>query len=169
MKYFTTSELVKSLAVPVFTFGIGAVAQLGHIMNDSGFNGIDSTFIFSLMLMLLGGVLPMLMTLFGHVHTERYFVKRIILIPAVWLISNLVNGFCQSNAIIATLSGDGSLLQFTLQFVFFVAELLFLILKIWDEYTSGGERAVTILSDPYLWLFIDTIYSFAFDVWFKTT
>ena len=167
MKYFTTSELVRSLAVPVFTFGIGAVAQLGHIMSDSGFSGIDDTFIFSLMLMLFGGVLPMLMTLFGHVHTERYFIKRIILIPAVKLILNLVQHFCESNFIIGTLSGDGSLLQFTLEFVFFVADLLFLILKIWDEDTTGGERAVTILSDPYLWFLIETVYSFAFDVWFS--
>ena len=108
------------------------------------------------------------MTLFGHVHTERYFVKRIILIPVVWLTANFVQHFCQSNFVIGTLSGDGSLLQFTLQFVFFVFELLILILKIWDEYTSGGERAVTILSDPYLWFFIVSVYVYAFDVWFKT-
>lgn len=164
----TTSELVKSLAIPMITFGIGAVAQLGHIMNDSDFNGIDDTFIFALVNMVLGGILPILMTLFGHIHTERYFLKRIIAIVACVVLSNFVQGLFQRNVVINTLSGDGTLLQFTVEFVFCAGELLFNILKVQDENTTDSERSVMLLSDSIFWLLLANIYHWAFVVWFKT-
>lgn len=146
MKYFTTFELVRSLAVPVFTAVYGIVGLLGYITQS--FEGFNYNFFFPLAMLLIGGVLPILMTLFGGVHTERYFLKRVIEIVVCFVIMQYV-----------ILQMSVTVLSFIIMTAFLGAKIVFELLKIQDDETTGRERAVMLLSDPIYWLFANDIYN----------
>ncbi len=146
MKHFTTSELVRSLALPAFTFFYGTVALLGYVTQN--FERFDYNFFFPLVMLLFGGVLPALMTVFGDIRTERYFLKRAIEIVVCFVIMQYV-----------ILQISVTVLSFIIMIVFLGAKIVFELLKIQDDETTGGERAVMLLSDPIYWLFANNIYN----------
>lgn len=99
-------------------------------------------------MLLLGGVLPALMTALGGIHTERYFLKRAIVIAVCFVIMQYVI-YQMSVTVLSSL----------ISFVFLGAKIVYELLKIQDDETTGGERAVMLLSDPIYWLFVNNIYN----------
>ena len=98
---------------------------------------------------IIGGILPIILTLTHSIHTEHYLKKRIITIIVVYV----ANGFIG-------LFGNG-VTMLALYMIIGIGAVLFQILKIQEENTLGKERLVLILSDPIVYW---TIYWFIF--WF---
>lgn len=81
MKNFTKPQLIKSLAFPIATLLYSVLEFLSEICSF----WVDSFTVFDivcaaffLLVVLAGGVLPVLLTVFRNIHTERYFFKRLI-------------------------------------------------------------------------------------------
>lgn len=142
MRNFTVSALIKSLALPVFTFIYGLISLLGYITQSwEGFATIN--FYLPLAMMFLGGVLSALLTLFRDIHTERYFFKRLCVFAVCYVL-----WFVHLQMAVSVLS---SIILFAL----IGGKIVYEILKVQDEDTTSGERAVMLLSDPLMYLFIN--------------
>lgn len=150
MSNFSRRELIGSLLCPFLTLFWGAIRFVNDILIlGMGFTGRDAFHIMYIVAFFIGGILPAILTLALGVHTERYLKKRLIVIVVVYLLD----------------SGIGLIgypvVMFSLSALVDVGAVLYQILKVQDEDTSGSQRAVLMLSDPVLyWL----IYWFIF--WF---
>ena len=146
MKNFTVSQLIRSLIMPLFTFGYGIIAFVGENKNGfASFNGYDAVRMtyMPLVTLLLGGLLPILLTLFRNIHTERYFIKRLCVFVACYVLNYV--GMKMPFGILSTL----------LFIAILVGDVVYELLKVMDEDTTKGERAVILLSDFFIWLSID--------------
>lgn len=146
MKNFTKLELLKSLAMPIGTFLFGAVALGGEIKSgEVYFTGYAAvrTLYYPLAVMLIGGVLPAALTFFCNIHTERYFFKRLcaygVCYVYLWIGGQFSFGILSTIWHIMTAAGN----------------VVWVLLKVQDEETSGGESAVMFISDFYLWFCLD--------------
>ena len=144
MKNFTIPALIKSLVFPVFTFIYGLISLLGYVTQSwEGFATIN--FLLPLAMMLLGGVLPAFLTFFRDTHTEKYFVDRLRVFAVCYVLWYLIHFIAMS--VISSL----------ITFALIGGKLVFEILKVWDGDTTGKERAVMLLSDPMLYLFVNDV------------
>lgn len=87
MKNFNVEQLAKSLIMPTLTLAYGATALVDeHTSGTVAFTGYDtvrSTY-FPLVTIILGGLLPVLVTILKNIHTEKYFLKRLCMYLALW-------------------------------------------------------------------------------------
>lgn len=143
MPYFTKKELVMSLFCPVFTFLWGLLHAVFYFPWD---RISDARFweYFNLSLgmaaMLLGGVLPAVLTWRFKIRTDGFLIKRLIFIAAVVAIHKFLEYFGFYG---------GTITYFWLYLIVNVTALLLQYLTTKD--VTKGERAVLVLSDPVLW------------------
>lgn len=90
----------------------------------------------------IGGVLPIILTLSLKIHTERYMLKRFICCVCFYLFRNLM-------------MGDPTFI-FVFEMLVAVLIIIFEVVKIQDEYTTGSERTV-LLSDPVIFWMIEIL------------
>ena len=151
MPYFTKKELIMSLFCPViillwgayeFVFGI----PWGRSLAEVCFRGWLDLLI-ALVKLLVGGVLPIVLTLRLKIRTDSYFWMRLIVIVVVYFLNRLIEGYA-----IPFFSGDMTVTVFLLHLIVNVAAVILQILlfKRLDNITKG-ELAVIALSDPCLW------------------
>lgn len=88
---------------------------------------------------LIGGILPIILTLAGKIHTEQYLKKRLITIVTVYVLTGFVS------MIVYTV------IMYPLQMLVYIGALIYQFMRVQDEDTSGGERAVIMLSDPIVY------------------
>lgn len=131
MPYFTKKELIMSLCCPVITFLWGC-----HILL-SGFPLIG------LVALLIGGVLPVILTLRFKIRTDSYLLIRFIVIVVVYGLNRFFENF--------GFPGGTSVSDFVLHMIVNVTAVLLQYLAVKDEDVTKGERAVLVLSDPILW------------------
>lgn len=93
---------------------------------------------------LIGGVLPIILTLSLKIHTERYMLKRLICFVAFYMFRNLMMG--------------SPMVIFAFELLIGVLIIIFEVVKIQDELTTGSERAVLLLSDPVIYWLIEIIW-----------
>lgn len=94
--------------------------------------------------LLVGGVLPIVLTLRFKNRTDSYFVMRLIVIVVVFFLNRLIERYA--------FPGETTVTFFLLHLIVNVAAVLLQILmfkKLGD--TTKGELAVIALSDPCLW------------------
>lgn len=149
MRGFTKRELIGSLFCPALTILWGSVRFLVDLTCGLKFKGEGSFRLAAIFAVIIGGILPIILTLTHSIHTEHYLKKRIITIIVVYV----ANGFIG-------LFGNG-VTMLALYMIIGIGAVLFQILKIQEENTLGKERLVLILSDPIVYW---TIYWFIF--WF---
>lgn len=146
MSAFTKKELFMSLLMPTIVFlWYGSISVSKLIVQD------DKTLffpfhMFCIAVSLIGGVLPIILTLSLKIHTERYMLKRLVCCVFFYMFRNLMMG----NPI-----------------VIFIFELLvggiiifYEVLKIQDEYTTHSERAVLLLSSPVIFWVLEIIWRY---------
>lgn len=146
MPYFTKKELIMSLFCPVFTFLWGLLHAVFYFPWDRIAEvGLLSLYelLVGLAAMLVGGVLPAVLTWRRKIRTDRFFIKRVIIIAVVYWINRY--GIHALPVTKTFFSG------FVLYMIVNVTAVLLQYLTVKDEDVTKGERAVLILSDPILW------------------
>lgn len=114
-----------------------------------GLTGKDTFHIMYIVAFFIGGILPAILTLALGVHTEQYLKKRIIVIVIVYVANNCIGmiGYPVIMIPLYVLVGVGS--------------VVYQVVKVQDEDTSGSERAVLMLSDiTVYWLLYYCVYWF---------
>lgn len=151
MPYFTKKELILSLFFPVILFLWGVLDFVlgipwGWDLAEVGFRGWLDLLI-ALARLLVGGVLPIVLTLRFKIRTDSYFLMRLIVVVVVYFLNRLIEGYA-----IPFFSGDMTVTVFLLHMIVNVAAVLLQILmfKRLDNITKG-ELAVIALSDPCVW------------------
>lgn len=96
---------------------------------------------------LIGGIIPIILTVVFKIHTEEYLKKRLITIAVVYVSFNCIGmiGY--------------QVVMFAMEMVVGVGAILFQVLKVQEESTLGRERVVLMLSDLIVYW---TIYWFVF-------
>lgn len=148
MKNFTLPQLIKSLVMPLLTLGYGAVALVGEAFAGAeaftGFSAVRAI-LTPLVMIVLGGLVPVLLTILKNIHTERYFLKRLcmwgVCFALVFLGGQLTFGIVSTLLFVAIFGGD----------------IVYELVKVMDEDTTKGERAVILLSDFFIWFCVDYI------------
>lgn len=137
---FSLRELLCSLCCPVITFLWGAVRLVNDILIlGMGFTGMDTFHLTYFPAVLIGGILPAFLTIALHVHTERYLIKRLAVVVAVYV----CNGFIG-------LIGY-PVVMFVLYMLVGIGAVFFQLFKVQDEDTDNAETAVIMLSDPVVY------------------
>ena len=109
------------------------------LSSGADFTGKGSFRLTALIAILVGGILPVILTLARKIHTEQYLKKRIITIVIVYV----ANGFIGHIGI--------PVVSVVLYMLVGVGAVIYQIIKVQDEDTSGGERIVLMLSDPIIY------------------
>ncbi|MDE6733474.1 MAG: hypothetical protein K2J77_11440 [Oscillospiraceae bacterium] len=147
MPYFTKKELIMSLCCPVITFLWGFYNFVFGIPYGRDLAEISFWIYLSLLVglaaLLAGGVLPIVLTWRQKIRTDRFFIKRIIIIAVVFWINRY--GIDALPFEMTFFSG------FVLYMIVNVTAVLLQYLTVKDEDVTKGERAVLVLSDPILW------------------
>lgn len=157
MKGFTKSEFALSIACSSLAL-LWAVARfvLDIIWETNNGNFISVRLVYPIAA-LIGGVLPIILTIALRIHTERYFVKR----AAVTVVAPVI-----------IYSVAGELVKYYGMYLVYqigicLAGILYDVLKNQDEATIGRERAVLFLSNPlFYWIIKDAWYGL---IYFTTT
>lgn len=149
MSGFSAKQLIMSLCCPFLCFLWGIIRFTVDI--TSGARAIICSGPCSCSAVLLGGILPAVLTLSLKVHTEDYLIKRLITIAVVYII----NGFIGQIGV--------PVVMFTLYMLFGVGAVFFQIFKVQSDENSHLESAVLIISDPIVYW---TIYWFVFWIFY---
>ena len=147
MYNFTRKELVGSLCCPALTILWCIIRVLTDLSWGAEFTGKGFFRLTPFIAFFVGGFLPIILTLACKIHTEHYLKKRLILIVIVYVF----NGFIGLIGV--------PVVMFALYMTVGIGAVIYQLLKVQDEDTSGGERAVIMLSDPIVYW---TIYHFIF-------
>lgn len=138
----TRRQLICSLACPAVCFLWGSLYIVVYLANGSLFTNqplADCGYFASIV---LGGIVPALITVIGKVDTESYLKQRGFIILVVFA------------AFRAMTIGAMKPIHFYLYIAIGLAAILYQILHVQDELTTHSERAVLILSDPVIyWTF----------------
>lgn len=143
---FSKKELFMSLSMPTIVllwYGSVSVAKLIVPDDKPPFSAFH---IFCIAATLIGGVLPIALTLSLKIHTERYMLKRFICCVGFYVFRNLM-------------MGDPRVI-FVFEMLIAVLVIVFEIVKIQDEDTTGSERTVMMLSNPIIYWLIEIIWRF---------
>lgn len=150
MSNFSRRELIGSLLCPFLTLFWGTLRFVNDILIlGMGLSGKDTFHIMYIVAFFIGGILPAILTLALGVHTEQYLKKRIIVIVIIYVANNCIGmiGYPVMMIPLYVLVGVGS--------------VVYQVVKVQDEDTSGSERAVLMLSDiTVYWLLYYCIYWF---------
>ena len=147
MPYFTKKELIMSLFCPAiillwgtyeFVFGI----PWGRDLAEVGFWGWLST-LGDLARLLVGGVLPIVLTLRYKIRTDSYLLMRLIVIVVVYFLNRLIERYA--------FPGETTVTFFLLHMIVNVTAVLLQILMFKKLDITKGELTVIILSDLCLW------------------
>lgn len=139
MREFEKKELIGSLFCPALTLLWGTLRILLDSSWGAEFTGRGSFRLTTFVAVFIGGILPIIMTLAGKIHTEQYLIKRLITIVIVYVITGFIG-----------LIGY-PVIMFPLEMLVYIGAIICQIMKVQNENTSGGERAVLILSDPIVY------------------
>lgn len=147
MNSFSKKDLLMSLVCPFLCFLWGVAHITIGLIDDYSFiefftgKYFPNSICFAAVL--VGGILSAVLTLTLKIHTESYLLKRLAVIGAV-IILHQVLLFLIMNALIfeLVLSLAG------------IAAVIYQILKVQNEDTSVGQRAVIMMSDPVLYCMI---------------
>ncbi len=153
VKDFSKLELAGSLAVPILTFLWGLTTVIDHPSLISELLGKGGYCIAYLLAMISGGALPIFLTLKYNIHTEDYLKKRIIFIIVVRIIF-----FFAANSHLMLMP------KFFLFIVLCVGAIIYEVFKIQEDYSTNGERAVIMLSDPVIYWTLEIFISFFIDI-----
>lgn len=145
--YFTKKELLMSLCCPAITFLWGLLSVVFYFPwgKDLSENGVSLLMppIIGLTAALVGGVLPVVLTLRLKIHTEKYLIPRLLIIVIILMCNRFIGNLF--------IPGGTAVSTFVLYMVFNVGAVLIQILKVQNKDTLPSERAVLILSDPILY------------------
>lgn len=152
MNSFTKKELILSLLFPFLTFLWG----VGNVITPIFFEGsIKDSFVYTgtyfpnvtwVVAILIGGILPAVLTLTLKVHTEQYLKKRLCVLALIIVVFQIVNHVMSA------------FLVEIYMIILCAGAIVYQVLKVQAEETSGGERAILMLSDPGLyWLIYETL------------
>lgn len=137
---FAPLDCLKALMIPIFTALYGVYDLIIRIIKGKiVVSGIEivSTLIFPLLMILVGGILPIILTLRFKIHTEDYFIGRAAVI---------VVGFPLINAVVVRIGC-------VIYAIWGVVNLLFEVFnKSKYQQLTGGERAVMIMSNTMIWI-----------------
>lgn len=147
MKGFSKKELLMSLVCPFLCLLWGSARIILYIADGEQLKDffIGKYFPNSIcfVAVLIGGVLCAALTLALKIHTEGYLLKRLAVI-GVWIIVQQV---------LLLFNIDAGIVALLLSLAGFAA-VIYQILKVQNEDTLRGERAVLMMSDPVLYLAI---------------
>lgn len=133
---FTRKDLIFSLACPVLTFLWGAV----RFINDLSWGGRSwVNFLCFFSAMIIGGLLPVALTLLLGIHTENYLKERLIVIAFTYVAFSLIGKI------------GIPLVMFIFYMLFGIGAVIFQLLKVQDESLSNIGRTVLIISDPIVY------------------
>lgn len=90
--------------------------------------------------------MPIILSLSLKIHTERYMLKRLICCVFFYCLRNLMMGI--------------RIVVFVFELLIAVLIIVYEIAKIQDEYTTGGERAVIMLSSPIAFWLMEILWKF---------
>lgn len=148
MPYFTKKELIMSLFCPVIVFLWGFYNFVfglpwGRNPAELGFRNFLDPF-FGLVMLLVGGVLPAVLTWRQKIRTDGFLFLRLIVIAVVYALNRLVERYA--------FPGETSLTFFLLPLIINITAVVFQIMMFnkMDDITKR-ELVVIILSDPILW------------------
>ena len=147
MRGFEKKELIGSLFCPVLTLLWGLIRGLVDFSWGAEFTGRGSFRLTAFVAILIGGILPVIMTLAGKIHTEKYLKKRLIIIVIVYVVTGFINQI------------GYPVILFAYDMLVYIGAIIYQVRRVQNKDTSGGERAVLILSDPIVYW---TIYWFVF-------
>ncbi|MDE6732446.1 MAG: hypothetical protein K2J77_06175 [Oscillospiraceae bacterium] len=149
MKGFTKSEFALSIACSSLTLLWVVVRFVLDIIWETNNGNFISVRLVYLIAALVGGVLPIILTIALRVHTERYFVKRaVVTVVAVVIIYSVASAIMVYEIFLVYQIGVC------------VAGIMYDVLKNQDEATIGRERAVLFLSNPLIyWIIKEVWYS----------
>lgn len=152
MKQFTKKELTLSLSCNSLALLWAAAVFLVDLIGGANDGIFLSVRLVYLMGAVIGGALPIILTVTLAIHTERYFVKRVVAILVTGVAIQAVVGLISISAICL---------------IYFIglcaAEILYEVLKIQDEATAAGERAVLMLSNPLVYWLIKYLWTAAIE------
>lgn len=136
-----------SLCCPALTFLWGLLSVVIYFPwgKDLSENGVSLLLppIIGLAAALIGGVLPVVLTLRLKIHTEKYLIPRLIIIVIIFVGNRFIGNLF--------IPGGTNVSTFVLYMIFNIGAVLIQILKVQKEDTLPEERAVLILSDPILY------------------
>lgn len=136
-----------SLCCPALTFLWGLLSVVIYFAwgKDLSENGVSLLLppIIGLAAALIGGVLPVVLTLRLKIHTEKYLIPRLIIIVIIFVGNRFIGNLF--------IPGGTNVSTFVLYMIFNIGAVLIQILKVQKEDTLPEERAVLILSDPILY------------------
>lgn len=148
MNDFSKKELAGSLAIPILTLLYGLIFTVNCLSWSADF-WVKCIYGFAYPLaIILGGALPIFLTLKYKIHTEDYLKKRLIFIIPVFIIYTLLGS-----------SFLAIMWKFFLYILLGIGSIIFEIFMIQDESTTGGERTVLMLSDPIIYWTLDNLIS----------
>lgn len=138
----TRRQLICSLACPAVCFLWGAVYIVVYLAAGALFTNQPLADCGYIAAVVLGGIVPALITVIGKVDTESYLKQRGFIILVVFA------------AFKAMAIGSMKPIHFYLYIAIGLAAILYQILHVQDDMTTRSERAVLILSDPTIyWTF----------------
>lgn len=147
MYKFDKKELIGSLCCPILTFLWGSIRSLVDLSWGANFTGKGSFRLTAFVAIVFGGILPFILTLALKIHTEQYLKKRIITIVIVYVANSFIGHI------------GVPVVMFVFNMLVGIGAVIYQIIKVQDEDTSSGERAVFMLSDPIVYW---TVYWFLF-------
>ncbi len=152
MRNFSKAELAGSLAIPVLTFLWGLTYTINRLSWGAEFLENGSSHLAYPIAMIFGGALPIFLTLKYKIHTEDYLKKRILLIIFIRIVFSLIGMI-------------GKVMPMFIYYMpFGIGAIIFEVFRIQDEGTTGGERAVLMLSDPIIYWTIENFIMFFIDI-----
>ncbi len=149
MANFSKRQLICSFICPAICFLWGAVYFFVDLFQGELFKNNRPLDLLYSSAMLFGGIIPALITVIGKVETGSYLKRRGLIIIVVFV------------AFKAMTIGSLKHIHFYLFIIIGLAAFFYQILRVQDEMTTGGERAVLILSDPIIYW---TVY-WALSLW----
>lgn len=156
MNGYTKSEFALSITCCSLSLLWAAARFVLDIIWDADDGIFISVRLVYLIAVLIGGVLPIILTITLKIHTERYFVKRaaatVVAVVVIYSVASAIGFY-------------GMFLVY--QIGICLAGILYDALKNQDEATIGRERAVLFLSNPLIyWIIKEVWYSL---IYFMTT
>lgn len=147
MVSFSREELIKSLVCPLITLLWGLVNAVSDVLWGAEFFGGGLFRVSYLIAFVLGGCIPIILTISIKIHTEKYLKKRLFVIIFTYVAESVIGKI------------GVPLLTFIFLMLFDIGAIIYQIVKVQEDETSGFERVILILSDPIVYW---TIYWFIF-------
>ncbi len=147
MTGFTNKQLKLSLVFPLLTMGWGVIYSVNDLLWGAYFLKPGIFRISYFIAIIMGGILPIILTLTLRIHTEQYIKNRLIVFAFICV----AEGFIGKIGI--------PLITFIFLMFFDIGAIIYQIVRVQDDDTIISERVILILSDPIVYR---AIYWFIF-------